>query len=111
MHPSGRSGVNGIRVNGPSGLRAGARVHGEKGKKCVGGLTAGEMGGEWVMRVERVEGLKNGSDPEDVGGQRLTSDEDLVVQATCTRLSVAAEHLSHRRAIGPAGPRPGGVGC
>ena len=31
MRPSERSGVNGIRVNGPSGLRAGARVHSEKG--------------------------------------------------------------------------------
>ena len=35
MRPSERSGVNGIRVNGPSGLRAGARVHSEKGNKCV----------------------------------------------------------------------------
>ena len=38
MRPSERSGVNGIRVNGPSGSRAGARVHGEKGKMCVGDL-------------------------------------------------------------------------
>jgi hypothetical protein len=77
MHPSERSGVNGIRVNGPSGLRAGARVHGEKGKVCRG-LTAGEMGGEWVKRVERVEGLKIWSDPEDVAGQALSSDEEWV---------------------------------
>ncbi len=47
MRPSERSGVNGIRVNGPSGLRAGARVHGEKGKVCRE-LTEGEIGGEWV---------------------------------------------------------------
>ena len=78
MRPSERSGVNGIRVNGPSGLRAGARVHGEKGKSVCRGLTEGEMGGEWVKRVERVEGLKNGSDPEEVAGRRLTSDKDLV---------------------------------
>ena len=77
MHPSERSGVNGIRVNGPSGLRACARVHGEKGKVCRG-LTAGEMGGEWVKRVERVEGLKIWSDPEDVAGQALSSDEEWV---------------------------------
>ena len=48
----------GIRVNGPSGLRAGARAHSEKGQMCVGDLPKEEMGGEWVKRKERAEGLK-----------------------------------------------------
>ncbi len=58
-------------------MRAGARVHGEKGNVCWG-LTEEEMGREWLKRVERVEGLKNGSDPEDVAGQALTSNEEWV---------------------------------
>jgi hypothetical protein len=82
MHPSERRGVKGIRVNGPSGLRAGARVHGEKGRKERKGicweLTEGKMGGEWVKRVERVEGLKLCSGPENVAGREHTSDEDRV---------------------------------
>ena len=49
-----------------------------KREKVCRGLTEGEMGGEWVKRVERVEGLKSGSDPEEVAGPRLTSDKDLV---------------------------------
>ncbi len=76
MHPSERSGVKGIRVNGLSGLGAGARVHGEREKGKCRGLTEGEVGGEWVKRVERVEGLRNGSDVENVAGPALTSDEE-----------------------------------
>ena len=80
MHPSGRSGVNGIRVNGPSGLRAGARVHGEKRKErkemVCRELTVGEMGGDWAKREKRVEGLRNWSNPENAAGPALTSNEE-----------------------------------
>ena len=75
MRPSERSGVNGIRVNGPSGLRAGARVHSGKGQMCVGYLPKEEMGGEWVKRKERAEGLKSEGDPEDVADQALVSND------------------------------------
>ena len=75
MRPSERSGVNGIRVNGPSGLRAGARVHSEKGNN-VCETYKGEMGGEWVKRGERVEGLKIGSEPENVAGRALVRTEE-----------------------------------
>ena len=70
MHPSERSGVNGIR-----GPVRGCTV---KREKVCRGLTAGEMGGEWVKRGERVEGLKIWSDTEDVAGQALSSDEEWV---------------------------------
>ncbi len=43
MRPSERSGVNGIRVNGPSGLRAGARVHSEKGHPLEVQTDPGEL--------------------------------------------------------------------
>ena len=37
------------------------------------------MGGEWVKRGKRVEGLKSGSDPEDVAGRALESNEEWVL--------------------------------
>ena len=41
-----------------------------------GRLTEGEMVGEWVKRGERVEGLKSGSEPEDVAGQVLVRNDE-----------------------------------
>ena len=38
--------------------------------------TEGEMGGEWVKREKRVEGLRNWSNPEDAAGPELTSNEE-----------------------------------
>ena len=36
----------------------------------------GEMGGEWVKRGKRVEGLKIGSEPENVAGRALVRTEE-----------------------------------
>ena len=62
-------------------MRAGARCtvkeKGKKGKVCRE-LTVGEMGGEWVKREKRVEGLRNWSDPENAAGPALTSNEERV---------------------------------
>jgi hypothetical protein len=57
-------------------LRAGARVHSEKGKQMCVKHTKGEMGGEWVKREERVEGLKSGSEPENVAGRAPVRTEE-----------------------------------
>ena len=50
---------------------------GKKGKVCRE-LTVGEVGGEWVKREKRVEGLRNWSDPENAAGPALTSNEERV---------------------------------
>ena len=38
--------------------------------------TEGEMGGEWVKRGERVEGLKSEGEPDDVAGRALVRNEE-----------------------------------
>ncbi len=42
---------------------------------CVGDLPEEEMGGEWVKRKERAEGLKSEGDPEDEADQALVSND------------------------------------
>ena len=46
-----------------------------KRANVCGELTEGEMGADLLKRGERVEGLKSGSDPEDVAGRALVSND------------------------------------
>ncbi len=41
----------------------------------MGDLPKEEMGGEWVKRKERAEGLKIEGDPEDVADRALVSSD------------------------------------
>ena len=47
----------------------------KKGQMCMGDLPKEKLGGEWVKREERAEGLKNEGDAEEVADQALASND------------------------------------
>ncbi len=50
----------------------------KKGQMCMGDLPKEKLGGEWVKREERAEGLKSEGDPEDVADPALVSNDAYV---------------------------------